>query len=253
MKINALMMYGSCARGDYSASSDIDLLGLSGTGDEGKTRLYSIGNLKINIYSEDDFRALSMAGSLYVWHLRSEGKILLDLNGILERNLNLFSLKRDYSDARHDAALVGWLLFSPEVRNTSSTLIISTITYCVRTIAYSYLAEKAIPAFSLRDVVPNLKDDPFLADEVKYLWSLKMNNHVSDLDMNRFDQFLQKHVGPHPSWYGNSLSEIANIYADKTNFVGKRCRELLIAKEEPSEPIDKEAKRDLFEFLYGAV
>ena len=75
----ALMLYGSHARGDADSGSDIDLLQVAAHG----ARSYVVGSVTVVSYTLDQLRSMTLAGSLFAWHLRTEGVVLEDLDGLL--------------------------------------------------------------------------------------------------------------------------------------------------------------------------
>jgi predicted nucleotidyltransferase len=215
--LTALMLYGSRARGDFNASSDVDLLGVSPTL---PSHLVSEGNIKLNIYHQDVLLNMAVDGSLYVWHLKCEGKTIFDHEQSLNNILSSFVLKKDYSKKRYEAAMTGWLLFSPGVLDSQNELIVSTVVYVVRTIAYSILAEKNTPAFSLRDVMLHISDD-----NLKKLWLIKHKSSMRNAELERFGNFMLRYAGPAPHWAGMSLTDIPPD--GLTSFARRRCKEIM--------------------------
>ena len=66
------MVYGSAARGDLDGRSDLDLLIV----DDGCERPASYPGASVVRYTWDEFREMSDYGSLFLRHLRAEGRIL---------------------------------------------------------------------------------------------------------------------------------------------------------------------------------
>lgn len=83
------MLYGSAARGDLDSRSDLDLLIV----DDGCDRPASCRGASVVRYTWAEFREMSRYGSLFLRHLRAEGRII-DANGegILTINSLLDSL-----------------------------------------------------------------------------------------------------------------------------------------------------------------
>lgn len=73
------MLYGSHARGDANAASDIDLLQVVPQA----ARSYTMASATVVGYTLDQLRSLSQAGSLFAWHLRTEGIVLDDPERLL--------------------------------------------------------------------------------------------------------------------------------------------------------------------------
>lgn len=80
----ALMLYGSYARGDADAASDIDLLQVVPQ----PARSYIMASATVVSYTVDQLRAMSRSGSLFAWHLRTEGIVLNDSNHLLSAVLD---------------------------------------------------------------------------------------------------------------------------------------------------------------------
>jgi predicted nucleotidyltransferase len=76
---SGLMLYGSHARGDADPTSDIDLLQVV----PARPRSYLLGSANVVAYTLGQLRAMTQAGSLFAWHLRTEGVILDDPHGYL--------------------------------------------------------------------------------------------------------------------------------------------------------------------------
>ena len=222
MSLISLAIYGSHARGDYVSNSDVDLFGLATSM---PSRLVTVGNIKLNIYDYSLFSEMAQNGSLYVWHLKEEGKIIFDFESKLKDIFFAFKLKKDYSIERIDAAQIGWLLFSPETFCIHNKLRVDTIIYVLRTIVYSFLAERNIPAFSLREAIKHYKEE-----DVARLWMLKSSNIVSNDDLVCFQGFLNRTTGVPPSWMGRQLEDIID-YFDKSSFAYRRCKELMASNQ----------------------
>jgi predicted nucleotidyltransferase len=75
----ALMLYGSYARGDAEPASDIDLLQVVPR----RPGSYVVGSVAVVAYTLDQLRSMSLAGSLFAWHLRTEGVVLDDPEQLL--------------------------------------------------------------------------------------------------------------------------------------------------------------------------
>jgi predicted nucleotidyltransferase len=75
----AVMLYGSHARGDATPESDIDLLQLV----PHSPNSYRNGVVTVVAYTPDQLREMATSGGLFAWHLRSEGRVLEDPDGLL--------------------------------------------------------------------------------------------------------------------------------------------------------------------------
>lgn len=222
MALISLVLYGSRARGDYGTGSDVDLFGLAC---DMPSKLIAINNIKLNVYEKGLFADMANQGSLYVWHLQQEGKIIFDFGNEFRNMLASFKLKNDYSYERSEAANVGWLLLSPDSFSAQNGLRLNTIIYVLRTIVYSFLAERNTPAFSLQEAIKYYNDY-----DVVRLWTLKAGNSITEDDLVRFQGFLNRTTGPAPTWVGNHLDKISKEL-NKTSFAYRRCRELIASSQ----------------------
>src|SRR5205823_1249978 len=82
----ATMLYGSYARGDSTPDSDVDVLELVAHA----PRSYSRGRVNVTQYLPAHLRRMAASGSLFVLHLRSEGLVLDDHTGVLQRCLDAY-------------------------------------------------------------------------------------------------------------------------------------------------------------------
>lgn len=88
-----LMLYGSVARGTADSGSDIDVLELV----TGPAFSYAVGKANVTQYEVSHLRSLAEQGSLFVLHLRTEGLVLKDPTGVLQRTLDAYVRPRTYS------------------------------------------------------------------------------------------------------------------------------------------------------------
>lgn len=78
-----VLLYGSHARGDSLPSSDIDLLQVV----ENSPRSYAIGRVSVVAYTVGQLGEMCLTGSLFAWHLRTEGIVLDDPSGAVSEIL----------------------------------------------------------------------------------------------------------------------------------------------------------------------
>lgn len=83
----AVMLYGSHARGDAGPESDVDLLQLV----PHSPRSYIVGSTTVVAYTPEQISEMAIGGSLFAWHLRTEGVIMQDTGGLLRGALDLHS------------------------------------------------------------------------------------------------------------------------------------------------------------------
>lgn len=103
--VEAVILFGSHARGDADSQSDIDICVLTDAVDF--PRLMAIRNAcsdhykvpedGVSIYTLPIAIAMARKGSLLLWHLRKEGTVLYDRNGKARRALEALEPFTDYS------------------------------------------------------------------------------------------------------------------------------------------------------------
>lgn len=146
---NNLMLYGSIARGDYSYSSDIDLLTIV----EQKSTKIIQGKLNISKYNFDQFKKMVSQSALFIFHLNKEGKILVDENGFLQELIyNSFKLRHSYKEEICLAHSLLMELARDYDLAINYTYINAKTAWCLRTIFAAIGAENGIPIFSARSI-----------------------------------------------------------------------------------------------------
>lgn len=152
---DAVMLYGSCARGDATPCSDIDLLQIVPR----QRPSYRRGCLSVTLATAEPLRALAIAGSLFVLHLRTEGVILRDELNVLEGILAAYRPPPSYEPLRQSLRLAAGLLdvdargFLSNPRGFTQLAV-----YLLRTALYLRCVEAGQPLFSMRKVVDYLGD-----------------------------------------------------------------------------------------------
>jgi hypothetical protein len=188
---SSLMLYGSHSRGDQTPDSDIDLLSLTAARWPGS---HAIGHVRLSTYPTDLLERMALDGSLFVWHLAEEGKIVLDDNDILKAIIAKFTFGQDYSGVRAEAAELGWLLVQqPDLRLGPAAC--DALLFVIRTIALCDLVARRSPCFS-RDAMTREFGDPRLSR----LWDAKRGTALSTADGEILMGFLRDHGGPVPTW-----------------------------------------------------
>lgn len=178
MILDALLLFGSRARGDHSASSDIDLLAVT---DNKKPTVSGNDDASLFHYSFDWLRDKASAGDLFVWHLVSEAIAIYDPADNLSALRQEFRFKDDYRKQIIHASDVGWLIFvlgdemSAEEANR-------WLAWSVRTISIAHAAILKKSAFS-GPALANVLDYP----EIEIL--------VRQKDKKSFDVAAQRLLG----------------------------------------------------------
>jgi len=187
-EIDAVLLYGSVARGDVESHSDLDVLLVSNTSRKGSILRYLDAfspsqypnKLSITIYTHDELRFLASVKSLFLLHLKNEAIVLLDRSqGFLRTLLNDFEPKKSYrSDFEKSLKLLAPLrAYIPESPNQLHRL--SQIYAVFRVFGVYLLAEKGIYEFS-KDKMSGIlcQAYPELAQSVRDLSKLRALNNL---------------------------------------------------------------------------
>jgi len=92
--IDAILLYGSRARGDGDQGSDTDLLGVTKFGKIRKP--YDQSGVSFHIYPEVWLRSSAAGGSIFLLHLVSEAKVIFDPNFVFSEIRSAFKYKESY-------------------------------------------------------------------------------------------------------------------------------------------------------------
>ncbi len=153
-----IMLYGSVARGDATPHSDIDVLAL---GPVQKSVLRD--NLSITVYETKKLLRMAEAGSLFVLHLRLEGHLLKDSNGILKDILDAWQ-PPDVGRMRSGIAAACAILDSSEVQDDSRLeSLTNVVIFLLRTALYLQCFELGRPCFGIAPVAEVLQDKRIVA------------------------------------------------------------------------------------------
>ena len=143
-----LILYGSCARGDATPSSDIDVLRVASCRE--RSREIS-GQISLHTYTENDLADAARRGSLFVLHIVSEGIPLRD-NGILQRLTDSFTRPRSYLDREHRnlTGITELCNVDTDLFASSPRAFLDAATFATRTLLYADYADRGTPTFSLK-------------------------------------------------------------------------------------------------------
>ncbi len=156
------MMFGSVARGESDAGSDVDVLALTGE-PAGAAPIDAIlpaafgPRLSVCQYSEAGLRRLVADGSLFALHLQLEGRILADPEGRLAR---LFSVPVTIAFAaqREELAMHASTLFAGDV-DPLAPAAHAVARHLLRTAVFLECARAGEPTFSARRAARVLSDE----------------------------------------------------------------------------------------------
>lgn len=141
-----LALFGSRARGDHSANSDIDLLLWTASGRPGHIRR---GSVSISLYSRDDLLEKAARGDLFVGHLVTEAAALWDPLSLLAELRSAFEPRTFYDDVIQQAEDIGhYVLFNAAM--IEPFLLNRRIAWVARTILIARAIERGHLSFSPR-------------------------------------------------------------------------------------------------------
>jgi len=142
---NNLLLYGSFARGDFSSESDVDLLTLI----KGHSYKAVFNKINISYYNRDKLIEMATSGSLFVFHLNRESRVLTDEDNLLSDIIfGKFILKQNYfEDIRFGKTLLNDI-FSKYDDIDNYAYANSKVSWCLRTIYSGIGADQNIALFS---------------------------------------------------------------------------------------------------------
>jgi len=216
--VEGAVLFGSHARGDSDMHSDIDVAVFAKAADietlgEIKTELVknpTNESLALSLYSTRTAEIMAQDGSLFLWHLSLEGKV------VFERGLwisSLFARLRPYGKNKALRDLRTFERILNDVRNAlqlaeATALFEAAIMYAIlRNSSMIYTHAKGIPCFGRSEPIAWLADGmaerfPLLESEIARLEALR-------LAYTRFP--AMPFVGPKTDWCLRICSKVAAV------------------------------------------
>lgn len=180
----ALMLYGSHARYTADEDSDIDVLELVASG----ARSYDFLGINVNQYLPSHLKGMSAAGSLFVLHLRLEGRVLQDNFGVLGRSLGVYRPPRDYSMLRSELQAVACATdLRAQELNKYRDAAFRLGVFTLRTLAYIDCVEQGNPCFDLVEASLRLN-----RPHLRWIASKKRSTGIEDSDLRLIRTQLQE-------------------------------------------------------------
>jgi hypothetical protein len=153
---SAVFLFGSYARGDQDAESDIDVLQVTPT----RAKSYTRGKINVTCYTRDQLLSMANSGSLFVRHIILEGMAIIDPDNLLQTLKNTFIEPPDNADLRRGVccALPLIAIREPEFADNPHHYS-ATAGYLLRTYVYADAFKRGIHSFSLREIAWHTGDD----------------------------------------------------------------------------------------------
>lgn len=159
-------IFGSVARGDSIAESDIDVLQLVPQ----YRALQTVGQYRISSYEPFKLMEMARRGSLFVLHLKTDGIVLDDPEGLLKLALDSYRPLDSYSRLFDELRLAAKFLDVNEHEfDDSRAALVSSGIYILRTKLFGDCASAGTPIFSIPRLAERYQDPRIeVAYRIKY-------------------------------------------------------------------------------------
>lgn len=204
----AVMLYGSQARGTATTDSDIDVLQLV----DSHARPYISDGCNVTQYTDRHLLRMAESGSLFILHLRTDGRILCDPRKRLEHILDRYNRPRSYMRLRRDLALAASALDLSvlDARDHIQSLARLGV-YLLRTLIYIECDEVGEPNFDMGRILTKLSD-PTLCSALSLRKKKSTEYCLSDIAL--LTSALERRLGTRIK---NSTGSIAALAIDSGN------------------------------------
>jgi hypothetical protein len=183
VKLAAVALFGSQARGNAAPSSDVDILVISG---ERAPRHRMMGNVSFFVYPWRQLHRDAKRGDLFLCHIVNEARSLYDPENRLGALRDTFQFKTDYNEEVTAASDLGWYILRYH-GSMPRPLVTKRIAWCVRTILIARASETRTPYFGALELAAFSG-----STDVRSLIDQKADLQVTDSTLARFERFLVK-------------------------------------------------------------
>jgi predicted nucleotidyltransferase len=146
-RFDAVLLYGSCARGDDRANSDVDVLVINGSQ---RLRIELPERFSVSLYTPEHFRAMARRGSLFVLHLREEARVLVDRRAVIPPLLREW-VPPDYCRLQEGMRAAAAVLDLAH-ESVAPTLLRRVALFVLRSVLYAECARLGRPSFAMSAV-----------------------------------------------------------------------------------------------------
>jgi predicted nucleotidyltransferase len=140
-----LLLYGSRARGDFDARSDVDLSAITAND---APELVKIARTTTMAYPLDHTLRAARSGSLFAFHMVSEAKVLFESEPVFARIQRAFQFRDDYTPVIRMCSDAGWFLVRHYEKATHASKFNQAMAWCTREMLIARAATERSPVFS---------------------------------------------------------------------------------------------------------
>lgn len=226
----ALLLYGSWARGDADVDSDLDVLLL-----DAAASYPSVPDAQVSLAWYDSRKLSNLSGTLFGFHLARDGIVLHDTGDKLARALAAIQPPERGSIIARVRSLAPVLDVSEADRHEYIEGLTKVARYLLRTAMYARALDESRPCFSVREIANRNNDTALEA----LLSSHEAIRPAASLEV--FDDLcgrLADAIGPlAPNPYGSLHGLIEGSWADYRDL--SNFATLVLASEEDELPYDE--------------
>lgn len=143
--IVCLLLYGSRARGDHDAHSDVDLTAI--TSNHTPERI-TLGRTPTIAYPIDHALRVARSGGLFAYHLVSEAKVVFETEPVFARIQQAFRFRDDYTPVIRMCSEAGWFLVRHHESAVNARKFNQAVAWCTREMLIARAATQRLPVFS---------------------------------------------------------------------------------------------------------
>ena len=140
--IVCLLLYGSRARGDHDAHSDIDLAAITSNNTPERV---TIGRTATMADPLDHVLRVARSGGLFAYHIVSEAKVVFETEPVFERIQQAFRFRDDYTPVIRMCSEAGWFLLRHHERAVNARKFNQAMAWCTREMLIARAATERLP------------------------------------------------------------------------------------------------------------